>query len=124
MGAVVEDDLSGDGEDEVALAMEIDGGEVLIFFVFGFGQPPLQGVGGDAIDGVVENLSSVDGLVEVVAEAGVGGWCRGVVGIAGGGEGWRVGERHSGRFAPLGDAGVLPLRFALLARGQNDSAWS
>ena len=83
-GAVVEDDLCGDGEDEVAFAMEVDGGEVLnLFFVFGFGQPPLQGIGGDAVDGVVEDLGSVDGLIEVAAEAGVGGWCGGVVGIAG-----------------------------------------
>src|SRR5258708_2529118 len=104
--------------------MEVDGGEVLdLFFVFGFGERRLQGVGGDAVYGVVEDWRAVDGLIEVAAEAGVGGWCGGVVGIAGGGEGGRVGERHSGRFAPLGDAGVLPLRLALLAQGQNDSAW-
>ena len=89
-GTVVEDDLDGDGEDEVALAMEVDGGEVLDFlFVVGFGQPPLHGIGGDAVDGVVEDLRSVDGLVEEAAEAGVGGWCRSVVGIASNGEGRR-----------------------------------
>ncbi len=79
-GAVVEDDLDGDGKDEVAFAMEIDSGEVLdLFFVFGFGQPPLDGIGGDAVDGVVEELGSVDGLIEEGAEAGVGGGGGGVV---------------------------------------------
>ena len=70
-GAVVEDDLGVDGEDEVAFAVEVDGGEILsLIFVFGFGQPPLQWIGGDAVDGVVEDLRAVDGLVEVVR----GGW--------------------------------------------------
>ena len=67
VGAVVEDDLCGDGEDEVAFAMKVDCGKVRIFFVFGLRQPPLQGVGGDAVDGVVEDLRAVDGLVEVAA---------------------------------------------------------
>ena len=66
--------------------MEVDGGEVLdLFFVFGFGERRLQGVGGDAVYGVVEDLRAVDGLIEVAAEGGVGGWGGGVVGIAGGG---------------------------------------
>src|SRR5258708_26025799 len=97
--------------------MEVDGGEVLdLFFGFGFGERRLQGVGGDTVDGVVEDWRAVDGLIEVAAEAGVGGWGGGVVGIAGESEGGRVGERHSGRFAPLGDAGVLRC-------AQSDGAW-
>ncbi len=72
-GAVVEDNFDGNGKDEVAFAMEVDGGEVLnLFFVVGFREPPLDGVGGDGVDGVVEDLGSVDGLVEEGAEAGVG----------------------------------------------------
>lgn len=84
MSAVVEDDLCGDGQYEVALATEVNRGEVLdLLLVFGFGEPPLRRIGRDLIDGVVEDLSSVDGLVEKGAKAGVRGWSRGVVGIAG-----------------------------------------
>ena len=37
-GAVVEDDLCGYRKDEVALAVEVDGGEVLnLFLIAGFG---------------------------------------------------------------------------------------
>ena len=84
VSAVVEDDLYSDGEDKVTFAVEIDGGEVLdLLLFFRFGKPPLRSVGGDAFDGVVEELSSVDGLIEEAAEARVG--CRrgGVVGLAG-----------------------------------------
>ena len=75
-GAVFEVDFDGDGQDEVAFAVEDDGGEVLevlsFLFVSGFGKPPLDGVGVDAIDGVVEDLGAVDGLIEEGPEGGVG----------------------------------------------------
>ena len=87
--SVIEDDLCCDREDKVALAMEVDSGEVLdLLFVFGFGEPPLGRIGGDLVDGVVEDLRSVDGLVEEGTEAGVGGRGGGVVGITSGGERW------------------------------------
>ena len=88
-GAVFEDDFDGDGQDEVAFAVEDDGGEVLevlaFFFVGGFGEPPLDGVRVDAVYGVVEHLCAVDGLVEIGPEAGVGCGGGGVVRVAGGG---------------------------------------
>lgn len=89
-GAVVEDDLYGDGKGEVVFAMEVDRGEELsVLFVFWFRQPPLHGIGGDAVDGVVEDLGSVDSLIEEPAKAGVGGWRGGVVGVPSSCEGWR-----------------------------------
>src|ERR1700721_1086826 len=78
MGAVIEDNFGSDGEDEVAFAMEINLGEVLdLLFIFGFRKPPLDGIGGDAVDGVVEDLSAVDGLVKVRGEGGDGDEGRG-----------------------------------------------
>ena len=63
--------------------MEVDGGEVLnLLLVVGFGEPPLNWVGRDAVDVVVEDLGSVDGLIEEAAEGGVGGWSGGVVGVS------------------------------------------
>src|ERR1700677_2630499 len=45
--AVVEDDLCGDGENEVSFATQVNGGEVLdLLLVFRFGEPPLDGIGG------------------------------------------------------------------------------
>ena len=44
-GAVVEDDLDGDGKDEVAFAAEVDGGEILdLSFCLWIGEPPLDRV--------------------------------------------------------------------------------
>src|ERR1700721_377146 len=78
MGTVIEDNFGSDGEDEVAFAMEINLGEVLdLLFIFGFRKPPLDGIGGDAVDGVVEDLSAVDGLVKVRGEGGDGDERRG-----------------------------------------------
>ncbi len=77
------------GRDEVAFAMDVDGGEVLdLFFVFGVRLPPLQGIGRDAVDRVVEDLGSVDGLIEVAAQTGVRGWGGGVFGMTCDGERW------------------------------------
>ena len=89
-GAIVEDDLYGEREDEFAFPMEINGGEVLnLRLISGVAEPPLLGVVGDVVDGVVKDLGAVDGLIEEVAEAGVGNGCGGVVRITGGGEGRR-----------------------------------
>ena len=92
--AVGEDDFDGDGEDEVTFAVDVDGvtPEDLRWIAW-LGEPPLDGIGGDAVDGVVVHLGAVVGLVEDGAVGGVGDGGGGEVGEAGSGEGWISWER-------------------------------